>query len=652
MNNNQSSVRNLHHWLALLLVLFSFFMSALVSRTVFERLPHLEDEVAYEFQAQTLTRGQAVIDSPVPARPFWKPFVVDQQGKRFGKYPLGWPALLAAGETAGQPWLVNAWLGVLTVALVYRLGREIYGADTGVLAAALMAFSPMALLLNGTLMGHTAALFTTVLFMYAYWRVEKIQPHSPTFRTSPPSPLSVYREGEKNDKSGKSPSHGLRWAIVAGVALGMTIINRPLAGVAVALPFIVWSGVRLVRSFRLSVLGTQHSAPGTLKPLVVLGGVTLAICGAIPLYQWMATGDARQNLYLLVWPYDQAGFGEGYGRHVHTLEKGLRQTGWDLSLTAADIFGWQSESIYGSDGQVKPELEDHLLNQGDYWQPVGLSWVLLPFGLVIGLGRRWWWWALWLVGGAGLLLVTKNLTVNMLRDPTFAYQWMAGGALWLCVPFVFFLVQSGQSADGIRTPLLASLRQIGSERAAWTWLLLAVPLFLVGLHVAYWIGSQRYSTRYYYEGLAGVALVSAIPLGWLAQQVRRWLVYSAVLAVLLVSLYGYSMPRISVLYRFNWVSPELMQAVEARRTDDRPVLVIVKGTDVRWRSFGRLMIATNPFLDSDIVAAWDNGAVGTREAIIAKFPGRQIIEMQAEANTGCFTDVQPQECYGEGVAAG
>src|SRR5512134_909669 len=109
-----------HHLLALLLVGFSFFMSALVSRTVFERLPHLEDEMAYLFQARTLARGQAVIESPEPRRAFWQPFVPDRAGKRFGKYSLGWPLLLAPGAAIEQPWVVNALLSGLTVALVYR----------------------------------------------------------------------------------------------------------------------------------------------------------------------------------------------------------------------------------------------------------------------------------------------------------------------------------------------------------------------------------------------------------------------------------------------------------------------------------------------------------------------------------------------------
>ncbi len=646
MNTSNTYHFNGHHIIAFVLVLFSFFMSALVSERVFEHVPHLEDEVAYLFEAKLMAQGKTVIASPQPARPFWQPFVVDLGGKRFGKYPLGWPGTLALGVIGGQPWLVNALLGALTVALVFRLGSEVFNADVGVMGAALTAFSPMALLLNGTLMGHTAALFTTMLFMYAYWRIEKGR-------------------------------HRLRWGCVAGLALGMTLINRPLAGVAVAAPFIAWSGIRLLQAFLIDrkqkillaaiapinpddITKEQSTRPllaqypvltNTLSPLLALGVLTLLLAMVIPAYQYAATGNASKNLYLLVWSYDRIGFGEGYGAHGHTLEKGIRQTRWDLSLTASDLFGWQTGSMLTADNKIKPELKDHLVNQGDYWPPTpsfgltlpsgntvdipffGLSWILLPFGLVIGLKRRWWWWAVWLAFGALLLIQTTNLSGDandLLRNPTFALAWMGGYVVWIAIPFIFLLLSKPD-------------RQV-----TWTWLLLAVILSLVGLHITYWIGSQRYSTRYYFEALGAFALLSAVPLAWLMKRVGRLPVYIVLGSVLIYSLYAYSQPRIDVLYRFNWISPQLVEAVDSRRDGTHPVLVLVSGTDVRWRSYGSLTVKTDPLLDSDIVVAWDNGGAGIREAILKQFPDRQVIEMQAIANRSCFVDA-PGECYGEGV---
>jgi hypothetical protein len=577
-----------HAVVAVLLVFTSFFMSVLVSQRVFEELPHLEDEMAYLWQARALAGGQSVLTLPPPTRPFWQPFVVDRSGKRFGKYSLGWPAILAIGVMLGQTWVVNAFVAALTVALTYRLGSEIFGADTGLIAAGLVTFSPMALLLNGTLMGHTSALFTATLFFYAYWRME-------------------HRK------------HALLWGLVAGFALGMTLINRPLAGVAVGVPFIAWSGVRLIRNFTNK--GGMDEFKRLLTPLLALSAVTGLLMLVIPAYNYAASGNASQNLYLLVWSYDRVGFGPGYGAHGHTVEKGIRQTRWDLSLTAADTFGWEL-------GTITPDDQQHLLTAGDYWPHIGLSWVMLPFGLLIGFKRRWFWWAIWLAAGGLIFMDTTNLAPAQIADPTFSYLWMAGGAVWLLIPFAFLL--RGKADDQI----------------TWTWLLLAIPISLIGLHITYWIGSQRYSTRYYFEGLSAFALLSAIPLGWLAKR-WRWPVYGALVVVMLFSLYSYSTPRIDVLYRFNWVSPELIQAVDARRQDDRPVLVVVTGKDVKWRSYGSLMASTNPSLDSAIVAAWDNGQPGLRDSILKLYPDRQVIEMTASGNRACFGDTMDGECYGE-----
>jgi hypothetical protein len=101
---------NYYALLAVILAFFAFCMSALVSRTVFERLPHLEDEIAYLFQAKVFAGGQIVIEQPQPRQAFWQPFVVDhnESGNRFGKYTPGWSAVLALGVMIGQE---SLWQG-------------------------------------------------------------------------------------------------------------------------------------------------------------------------------------------------------------------------------------------------------------------------------------------------------------------------------------------------------------------------------------------------------------------------------------------------------------------------------------------------------------------------------------------------------------
>jgi len=48
-----------------------------LSAFAFERLPHLEDEVAYLFQARTMAMGRLTVPSPAQPDSFWTPFVLD-----------------------------------------------------------------------------------------------------------------------------------------------------------------------------------------------------------------------------------------------------------------------------------------------------------------------------------------------------------------------------------------------------------------------------------------------------------------------------------------------------------------------------------------------------------------------------------------------
>lgn len=633
-----------HALAALLLALFAFFMSALISRTVFDRMPHLEDEMAYLFQARTYAGGHLTVDTPQPQRAYWQPFLVDRDGLRFGKYTPGWSMQLALGVLMGQMWIMNAFYAALTVALVYRLGREIFNPDVGVIAAALTAFSPMALLLSATLMAHTSAIFAATLFLYAYWRIERGR-------------------------------HALRWGALAGIALGLLVANRPLTGLAVATPLILWSGLRLLRAFvrdlrraptkptaepiqviepvdeeipssatlavttmEVELRPPSRPAPAfaprgrtpiygfgaTLAPLVLLSILTLAIAAIVPIYNNAAVGDPAKDLYTLVWSYDRVGFGAGneYGRSGHTIEKGIRQARFDLSLTAADLFGWETGTLTQPDGTIRPDVQDHLLTKANYWLQIGLSWILLPFAGLVAYRRKAIWVVIWLAAAYGWVWFALNFQGGaQLTSPYFSWIWIITALVWLYLPLLVWR----------------------DRQRAWTWILFSVAVGLVVFQMAYWIGSQLYSTRYFFEGLTSIAIISALPVAWVARRFSRPLVYAMLGLALAYSLYFYSTPRISVLKGFNFMTPATLDGVQARRSGDDPVLVIVNGNDVRWRALGPLMSVTSPYLDSDIIGAWnyEGSDSGVKRQILDRFPGRQVIEMNAQGNYAWFADQPP-----------
>jgi 4-amino-4-deoxy-L-arabinose transferase-like glycosyltransferase len=346
-----------------------FLATAAVASFGFERLPHLEDEVAYLFQAKTMALGRVTVPSPAEPGSFWTPFVLDYRGQRFGKYPPGWPAVLALGVLARAPWLVNPILAAIALYLVYRLGATLYDVRTGILAAALGLTSPLFLVLGGSLLSHLASLVWLLLFsLWFIWTAR-----------------------------GRS-----RWfALGAGLALGAAFLTRSLTAIAYAAPFIVYSLVQVIR----------RRQPHWSSYLIVAAGAG-ALAALLPVYQKAVTGDPWLNPYVLWWPYDRIGFGPGIGAMPggHSPYYAWINLKQDLSRAATDILGWPALS----------------------WLPLALGlavrprrakdWALLaPFGCLvvaylfywIGSPARLWgpryyfegFGGLWLLGAVGLIKV-------------------------------------------------------------------------------------------------------------------------------------------------------------------------------------------------------------------------------------------------------
>ena len=87
--------------IALLLSLAAVIASYWIAVQVYESMAHIEDEIAYVWQADAIAKGHLTLPSPPSPKSFLVPFVVDYNGQRFGKYPLGWPAMLVRGRLLG-----------------------------------------------------------------------------------------------------------------------------------------------------------------------------------------------------------------------------------------------------------------------------------------------------------------------------------------------------------------------------------------------------------------------------------------------------------------------------------------------------------------------------------------------------------------------
>lgn len=292
------------------LALLAVAGSRWIGQTVFEDLPHLEDEFANLWEAEVMARGRIALPSPPEPESFLVPFVVDHQGLRFGKYPPGWPAGLAIGAFFGGAYWLNPILAGLAVWLTYRLGSRLAGRWGGVLAAFLVATSPMILMLSSNLMPHMLTVVLTLGFSLAWFDLFLSRGGDPI-----PSPATKRT----------------LLVLVAGVALGLMAITRPLTALAVAVPFGIHALVLLVRG-----------APALQRDLTGIAGTALLVGLLLPAWQWVLTGSPWTNPYTLLWPGDRIGFGPGIGvlEGGHTLRQGWINTRHSLRAWQHDLFGW------------------------------------------------------------------------------------------------------------------------------------------------------------------------------------------------------------------------------------------------------------------------------------------------------------------------
>mgnify|MGYP005848077003 CR=1 FL=1 len=286
-------------WLALaLLFLAALGLTGWVAYFLLERIPHVQDSVAYLFQAKTFALGRLWVPTPPKPEFFEHEFILNYQGKWFSKYPPGHGALLAIGVLLGHAWLVNPIAAAFTLVGVYILGREVYGNNVGWLAAGLGLVSPFWIFMSGSHMAHPTALLFITLFAL----------------------LLVRGERERG-----------WWCYpLAGACLGLALLIRPWTAATIASPFGLWALFSLLRR---GVRQIWRYA---------LFGLVFAVCaGAMLVYNAALTGDPFQNPQELWWPFDRVGFGEGYGGHgPHTVEAGLLNTQRNLTELMTHLFGW------------------------------------------------------------------------------------------------------------------------------------------------------------------------------------------------------------------------------------------------------------------------------------------------------------------------
>jgi hypothetical protein len=330
--------------------LFVLAFSSAFSFFIFDHVPHVNDEIAYLFQAKLFLSGKLYAPSPCPREAFDFPHVINN-GRWYSIYPPGFPALLMLGFLFGTPWLVNPLLAAAAVILFYFLGREFYSRPAGILASVMAAVSPWYLLMSSTMMSHTSSMFFNALFL-----------------------LFVFRFLRK-----QSTLNGL----AAGAALGMAFLIRPVNAVLFGVPFLAYGAVRLIREGRPIIKSLLAFVAG-LGPF----GLTLL------LYNFLTNGGPFRMGYLV--RYGRS-YSVIFGRAAtmdfdYTPLFAASQISDNIRALNSGLFGWPLSSFLA----VLPLFWLARLKPGDRKKDLFLAgavvWLFLAFyffwGAFVFIGPR------------------------------------------------------------------------------------------------------------------------------------------------------------------------------------------------------------------------------------------------------------------------
>jgi len=262
------------------LAVVAFVAGAVVLFVAHELFPYHSlnhDEGVYLQQAAMLLDGKLTLEPPVPeaVRPW---FFVFEGGRMYPKYAPVAAILFAPGLALGAPRVGLAVMAAASVALVGLLGREAFDDRVGVVAAALVLTAPLFVLTSSVFLSYAPTTALNLLFALAYVR--------------------AVRRGS------------LRYAGVAGVAVGLAFFSRPFTAVLFALPFIAHAVVTLARVW----WDRRESGPdlnpwGVTHRLGLVAALGTAFVGVTLLYNWVVTGDPLVFPYQAFAPEDGPGFG-------------------------------------------------------------------------------------------------------------------------------------------------------------------------------------------------------------------------------------------------------------------------------------------------------------------------------------------------------
>jgi 4-amino-4-deoxy-L-arabinose transferase-like glycosyltransferase len=272
----------------------AFAVTLFLNYSYGSHMPHVPDSVSYVFQAKILASGH--LSAPAPPSQafdfFFPPLIEVHHGRWASVYPFGHPLLLAIGVRLGAMWLVPPAVGAGCVMLMFAVGRKLYNARTGLLAALLFAGSPFFMMSAADFMSHNTAAFYLLLSIF----------------------FLVLHD--------RRP---VLFPFLSGIFFGLLFNTRPLTAAALVLPY----GAML-----LSFLIPPGQRKQGLKQIAAFAAGGLLMLVAYYLYTWGATGspftisDTQANK-------NNVGFSG-----LHSVAAGIENEQTQLSMLALVLNDW------------------------------------------------------------------------------------------------------------------------------------------------------------------------------------------------------------------------------------------------------------------------------------------------------------------------
>ncbi len=158
-----------------------------------------------------------------------------------------------------------------------------------------------------------------------------------------------------------------------------------------------------------------------------------------------------------------------------------------------------------------------------------------------------------------------------------------------------------------------------SRRKSLSYYSTGITVSLIIVYLAYWVSSWLLGSRYYFEALPGLALLTAAGIVWLAGSdmaghksrpvltKARKLGVTAIVSLLFFSnLYLYLPARLGGLQGLYGIEREDLEIFEsAELAEYQPALVIVDAE--HWMPYGSTLVLESPNLDSPLIFAWSIG---------------------------------------------